>query len=515
MIYMRKNKTNISVIDNTGLRRNSNVIVGKTSNGYTSGDILDANAIKDVVNEAVATVVDSAPEALDTLKEIADITNTLTNCVNVTYYELGTLINTNKLQCGTWYRITDFVTMVDPSDSTIRSAEHPFDILVLALSNSKLSCDAYATQHDGDTYFQNSNLNAWKLKYSYFNSPQHSGDVDYGWADHSGSGKGVIYYMQDEFRNVAPYDFKNLQFKIGLKSIAQTGDTLWCNFNPSNNDTTSWLYTFQAAFGGDLTIANPDCRDNIIEWEDYSRIRKNIFHSAAWCNRIGKYSENNYIGAGSYNNTVTGYNNLIFNGCCRVNLTSAHGNIIKNGSSDIDIASNSSYVYDAPNVIIASHFIKIGESCYSNNFNNNCYDITLDCNCTDNTFNDGCHDIKLGKTCNGNIFGSSCDGCTFGTNCDGNKIGNNCIYIIFENGVYNVDLSLPRISNFYFESGIRNLKFKHLNRLDEGNNNYVNNYRILQGINQTSNVKEIMLTAYSQQYRTTLTGVNDHTEEVN
>lgn len=72
---MKKSKTNISVVNNVGIRRNADVHIG--GNGpYPSGDILDANAVKQDIDKAVASVIDSAPEALDTLKEIADLADT-------------------------------------------------------------------------------------------------------------------------------------------------------------------------------------------------------------------------------------------------------------------------------------------------------------------------------------------------------------------------------------------------------------------------------------------------------
>ena len=61
---MNKTKTNISVKTNTGSRRKVDVIAG--DNGpYVSGDILDANGVKDVVDNAIATLGNnqsSAPE---------------------------------------------------------------------------------------------------------------------------------------------------------------------------------------------------------------------------------------------------------------------------------------------------------------------------------------------------------------------------------------------------------------------------------------------------------------------
>lgn len=44
-----KSKTNISIVSNTGVRRKSEVIIGD-SGTYTSGDILDANAVEQLVS---------------------------------------------------------------------------------------------------------------------------------------------------------------------------------------------------------------------------------------------------------------------------------------------------------------------------------------------------------------------------------------------------------------------------------------------------------------------------------
>ena len=56
------------------------------------------------------------------------------------------------------------------------------------------------------SYFNDCKLNSWELKYCFSN------DTDrFDWAD-SEKGKGVIYYMKDEWGNECPYDFKNIKF---------------------------------------------------------------------------------------------------------------------------------------------------------------------------------------------------------------------------------------------------------------------------------------------------------------
>lgn len=139
--------------------------------------------------------------SLPTLTEDSKI---LLSAVSVTYAQLGTLMNNNQLLAGAFYRITDFVTTT--AQARTRSAGHQFDLIVHAISNNELSEDANAVLHAGDTYFANSNLKAWVIKYSYANNTSR-----YGWADTT-NGKGVIYYMKDEFFNECGYDFKNIQF---------------------------------------------------------------------------------------------------------------------------------------------------------------------------------------------------------------------------------------------------------------------------------------------------------------
>lgn len=123
----------------------------------------------------------------------------------ITYLELVNLVQTQKLSKGTYYRITDYVTTT--SKSGTHSANHPFDVIVLALSNSVLSEQALATQRENDNYFACQKLEAWKIKYCLNNDI-----LRFDWANRN-SGKGVIYDMIDEYDNRCPYDFKNIQFQ--------------------------------------------------------------------------------------------------------------------------------------------------------------------------------------------------------------------------------------------------------------------------------------------------------------
>ena len=79
---IKQNLSGVTLIDKKGVRVNPNIHLGE-SDGYISGDILDANAVQGTVNQAVQTakediedqitdLIGSAPEVLDTLAELAD-----------------------------------------------------------------------------------------------------------------------------------------------------------------------------------------------------------------------------------------------------------------------------------------------------------------------------------------------------------------------------------------------------------------------------------------------------------
>lgn len=125
--------------------------------------------------------------------------------IETTYADLVSARDSGNLVPGTYYRITDYVTTTSQSGTT--AATHPFDVVVLSLSENTLSEQAMAMHSERDTqgYFENSNVEAWQLWYCLDN------DTDrFEWA--SSSGKGVIYRMIDENENDCPYDFKNIMF---------------------------------------------------------------------------------------------------------------------------------------------------------------------------------------------------------------------------------------------------------------------------------------------------------------
>lgn len=221
--------------------------------------------------------------------------------IEITYEELATLKEEHKLVLGAKYRITDYVTKVNGTINNVqnlaRSMEHPFDIVVTAISTDKLSETARALLHEGDTYFTNCDLSAWKLEYCFDN------DIDrFEWAD-TENGKGVIYHMIDEFGNDLPYDFKSIQFK--RYKITGTTDSRQTAF-------IGKYYAFNGSYG--LTYDSTDymwyytCND--IDRNDLS-IQNTVDHSYGNCRyvkqlKVGQYlsDEPNYRGKQALNDIV-------------------------------------------------------------------------------------------------------------------------------------------------------------------------------------------------------------------
>lgn len=167
------------------------------------------------------------------------------------YQNLAVLRRTGKLVPGKSYRITDYVATTVQEDT--RSANHPFDIVVMANSETNLSEDAKAVLHEGDTYFSQAGakLDAWVIKYCFDNDA-----TRFTWAD-SANGKGVVYRMVDEWGNDLPYDFKGVQFKrYNVASVeAKYQDALspliglpiahkWSKGLVRDNANFKWYYTF-------------------------------------------------------------------------------------------------------------------------------------------------------------------------------------------------------------------------------------------------------------------------------
>ena len=149
--------------------------------------------------------------------------------LSLTYDELKTLKKEDggNLTPGVWYRITDYVCTVNSSSTGITAtSDKKFDILILATSKNTFLEECFAVYNDEP--LDNSNLNAWKIWYSF------DGDEKYTWISNDNKFKGVIYRMIDENGNDCPYDFKNIKIN-GKYTFTTTGDADATTISAKNN----------------------------------------------------------------------------------------------------------------------------------------------------------------------------------------------------------------------------------------------------------------------------------------
>ena len=322
----------------------------------------------------------------------------------VTYAELQELKTNSQLTVGSWYRITDFVTTV-ANDNEARSANHPFDIIVLATDVNVLQEECYAAMpSNGDNYFQNCQLDAWKVWYCLDNDT-----TRFQWAD-TANGKGIIYHLIDEWNNDCPYDFKNIQFKrykvvSSLKDVLsdfidtfkEDGAPMYFGINHNeevfkiDNSDFKWKYTFN-------TLEETDASINV------ARTIPLVYKNAP------SYPYNNVIKP----NIAT----ISEDGEIKTNVISLNNIVFLDYYEDNDIQEDFAFVV------------------YGNTFNSNCHSMTLGRKCYDNTFGVNCYYNSFGNGCNGNQFGDNNYNNTFGNNNYSNSFGDGCSDNQFGNGFF-------------------------------------------------------------------------------
>ena len=313
------------------------------SNTKDIRQFLDKDSLQMVWNKIMSTI-DAE------LKKVSDASK----LIETTYTELVDLKNKSILLPGVKYKITDYVTTT--SQENTQSEEHKFNIIVEAVSINELSEDASACLVSGDTYFANSNITSWKLKYCLDNDTNR-----FAWADEE-KGKGVIYKMIDEHNNEAPYDFKNIKFK-----------------HPAND---IFCYTF-TCYDTDTSASSKICDATVhtSSLRCYNNIIKPYYISTASITnkRIQKlnhiicgYAPDEWINIASQMKTLFSVNSNIFDYNC-YNITLGYGNC------------NNYFSENCHDIIISTNKNDIESNQVSQRFVKNMY------------FGIGCHDLILYK----------------------------------------------------------------------------------------------------------------------
>lgn len=283
---------------------------------------------------------------------------------------------------GKQYRITDYKTTSTQSNTSV--ADNVFDIIVVADDERTLNENARAIPREGTTYFNDCNLAVWQIKYCLNN------DTDrFAWADKT-NGKGVIYYMKDEFGNEAPYDFKNI-----LLSEAH-----------SDSYTFNWT---ESGVNHDASItADKNCRSNVIK-PTFDNGKLTIKQVTIYSSDSSFNSYNNIIESGSFSIILANdcSYNIVGYGCNGVEIKQkCSENIIGNGIGSIIIGKNS-----MSNKVFSS-LTTLGEGCLYNTILGGA---TLGDSCSNNIIGRGCTSIVMGNNCKSNTIKNGCSNIKFGT----------------------------------------------------------------------------------------------------
>lgn len=345
------------------------------------------------------------------------------NTIKVTWAELKALRDEARLNPGSFYRITDYVTTTTQVDT--KSAGHPFDVIVLALSENTLCEDAKAILHEGDEYFAHCDLSAWQLMYCLDNDKSR-----FEWADET-NGKGVIYRMIDEKQNDCPYDFKNI-----LIQNTEYGDAYVTK--------DKYYYTFSyvvngVLYDGTVEVKAQNCYSNSMKENVPNNryyINRNVFKNSnfndlCYSNIFGTNCKYN-----SFNDNC--YSNTFGNGC--------YSNTFDGACYRITFGNNCAYN-------------KFGHACQYNVLGNNNFRIYFDGSCKYNILGNNCNEITLNITCEYNTFGNNCKQIKFEYGCRHNKLGDGVLYYILAG--YSKNIIISHSEEFYDDGSGQVVPIKH------------------------------------------------------
>ena len=306
--------------------------------------------------------------------------------IELSYEDLKLIKDNGHLIPGQMYGLVNYYTTTTqkntrraPASATSQS----FDLILTATSPSSFSETAKAKSNEiSATYWASSNLDAWEIKYCFDNDK-----TRFWWADET-NGKGVIYYMKDEYGNECPYDFKNIQFKR----------------------ENTYYYTFSWVDENN-TVKDLSVVGNTELYNDEGQI------SGCFGNKIGavsSYTSGNFVD--NPNKFSTTLNNNVF---------------ISTYSYD------EGFFYGCDSNTFGNYCVRntFGNGCSGNTFGDDCYSNTFGNKIEDNTFGNNCFSNTFGNYCTTNTFGNYCDSNTLGDYCNTNTFGNYCASNIIDNGV--------------------------------------------------------------------------------
>ena len=496
--------TGIDITDNvisSTLVIDSALDSGSTNPVQNSAITISLNEIEEVVG---ASLWDLNAKTVDNKRAISALTESLSgmqDCITTTYDELKTMRDDEELKPGVWYRITDY--QCTTSQANTSAATHQFDILVLATDTNKLSEEARAVNHSGDTYFTGSTLGAWKVWYCLDNDTDRFawvcdsftcnastpiGDFDdyqlirdsardsnglYGYKLYQDQGNGasatVNFLSHSKIVGSGTYTVDvgvntNVSVDIEILDSISKG-VIYRLIDEWNNDcpydfknilfkrpltngtydtggTDTWCYTFNLTDLQDTSVN----LDSSLVWRNYFDVSQTV--DGVHDNKILPSTNTD----GNESN-VYELNGCVFLDIFDQDFFGSYGNIFLQDCRNntlLDGSVQNIFEEDCKNNIICGCRNHFGQGCSGNEFTLNSIGSYFGRECVNN-IGAGVHYCNFGNGCNSNHFSSILSGVTFGNFSSNNSITTESrvtSLVIFENGVEYVDL----ISNIQVDS---------------------------------------------------------------
>lgn len=329
------------------------------------------------------------------------------------------------------------------------------------------------------------NMNAWELKYCLDN------DKDlFDWAETEG--KGVIYYLKDEFGNEAPYDFKNAMFRRyqvssvgnailnGLRNLYLYQDGY---YSLTRNNNSKYWYTLASSDGSTDGSLFGECTYNVINPYIYlSPKGKNI---RGINNIVLQNANRNSLGHNCFDITVLNSceGNAFVSSSNNICGTSFAYSTFESSSRSISIYSSTRSRFGA-----SSQFI-IGQSMDTCVCGSGCSYINFGTNCLSINIGNACNNITLDQWCYTSDIGGGSSRITFGRYCSYITIGKMCSYVTFTNYYRYIGI----------DSNVTRLTFT---TTGGSTSQYVQNVKVCSGINNKS-IAPTRRTNYEQIYYAT------------
>ena len=499
-------------------------------------------------------------------EKLSKAASAVVKAINTTWAQLKTLRDGGTLVPGQWYRITDFVTTVNPyTNQNARSAAHAFDVLVMALSASVLCEDAYAVLHSGDTYFASSKLEAWQLRYTIDNvqwslkagiyatdSEGYSfvkegtievdgttyilwkGDAMFSedWADYAVSVDENVdspmyaYYGPDDFDPEDPEETGTIATVITETNNGK-GTILWmkdefgneCAYDFKNVQFKRWKVTDSMSGRTGFTdtymcgdVNNTPANLSVEDETDF-----------IWAYT---FSSDN-TGGEQIDYSLDGTHNVYGNVIKEMGDGSLNNNVLfGEGNYSNTFSQNCSYNSFSKNCYGNSFsqncwYNSFSQNCYGNSFSQNCYGNSFSQGCQNNSFSQGCQNNSFSQNCNSNSFSQNCNSNSFSQYCQFNSFSQNCSYNSFSQNcnsnsfsqnVNHVTLGTNYMQNI--EIGAGNQYITLTCSASATAQQPCKNVKVNMGVNNTTTNKAIAITTKNQAYQTVVASENDALIEV-